>query len=65
MKVPSFDELDADQLKELIQSGSGKKSKKHSAKKSKQLPLNEEKCDEKSQPDEKRNVLSVGPTPSG
>lgn len=38
-KIPSFDELDADQLKELIQSGSVKKSKK----KSRKLPLKEEK----------------------
>jgi hypothetical protein len=37
MNVPSFDELDADQLKELIQTS------KKPAKKSKKLPLNEEK----------------------
>jgi hypothetical protein len=37
MKVPSFDELNADQLKELIQSS------KKPAKKSKKLPLHEEK----------------------
>ncbi|MBT5472615.1 MAG: hypothetical protein HOK41_18580 [Nitrospina sp.] len=43
MKVPSFDELDADQLKELIQSGSGKKSAKKSARKSRKLPLKEKK----------------------
>ncbi len=43
-KVPSFDELDANQLKELIQSGSGKAgSGKKSAKKSKKLPLKEKK----------------------
>jgi hypothetical protein len=45
MKVPSFDELDADQLKELIQTS------KKPAKKSKKLPLNEEKPIEKSQSD--------------
>jgi hypothetical protein len=28
MQVPSFDELNTDQLKELIQSGSGKKFRK-------------------------------------
>ncbi|MZH03987.1 MAG: hypothetical protein F3743_01120 [Nitrospinae bacterium] len=38
-KVLSFDELDADELKELIQSGSIKKP----AKKTKKLPLKEEK----------------------
>jgi hypothetical protein len=37
MKVPSFDELDADHLKELIQSS------KKPAKKSKKLPLKEKK----------------------
>jgi hypothetical protein len=37
MKVPSFDELNADQLKELIQTS------KKPAKKSKKLPLKEEK----------------------
>jgi hypothetical protein len=37
MKVPSFDELDADQLKELIQIS------KKPAKKSKKLPLEKEK----------------------
>ena len=47
-QLPSFDELDADQLKELIQAGSGKagsakKSKKNSLKKTRKLPLNEEK----------------------
>ncbi len=35
-KLPSFDELDADQLKELIQTS------KKPAKKSKKLPLKEE-----------------------
>jgi len=43
MKVPSFDELDADHLKELI------KSSKKPAKKSKKLPLKEEKPNKKSQ----------------
>ncbi|MFT4578136.1 MAG: hypothetical protein ACI8PD_000967 [Nitrospinales bacterium] len=43
MQVPSFDELDAVQLKELIQSS------KKPAKKSKKLPLQEEKANEKSQ----------------
>ena len=38
-RVLSFDELDADQLKELIQSGSSKKP----AKKTRKLPLKEEK----------------------
>jgi len=42
-KILSFDELDADQLKKLIQSGSIKKTKK----KSKKLPLKEEKPKEK------------------
>ncbi|HIJ51418.1 MAG TPA: hypothetical protein HPP54_10290 [Nitrospinae bacterium] len=37
MHVPSFDELDADQLKELIQTS------KKPAKQSKKLPLQEEK----------------------
>jgi len=66
MQVPSFDELDADQLKELIQSGagkvgSGKKSKKSSAKKIKKLPLDEEKSIEKTQPDaEKREDFYRG-----
>jgi hypothetical protein len=40
-KLPSFDELDADQLKELIQSS------KKSVKKSKKLPLKEEKPNRK------------------
>ena len=43
MKVPSFDELDADQLKELIQTS------KKPAKKSKKLPLKEEEPDKKPQ----------------
>jgi hypothetical protein len=43
MKVPSFDELDADHLKELIQTS------KKPAKKSKKLPLKEEEPNEKPQ----------------
>ena len=45
MHVPSFDELDADQLKELIQTS------KKPVKKSKKLPLQEEKTNEKSKSD--------------
>jgi hypothetical protein len=45
MKVPSFDELDADQLKELIQTS------KKPVKKPKKLPLKEEKNNEKSKSD--------------
>ena len=37
MKVPSFDELDADQVKELIQTG------KKPIKKSKKLPLDKKR----------------------
>ncbi len=44
-KLPSFDELDADQLKELI------KTSKKPAKKSKKLPLKEEEPNEKPQSD--------------
>jgi len=45
-KIPSFDELNADQLKELIQTS------KKPAKKSKKLPLKEEEPNEKPQSDE-------------
>ena len=41
-KIPSFDELDADQLKELIQSGSRKVDRRKN-KKTKRLPLQEER----------------------
>ncbi|MEK9627925.1 MAG: hypothetical protein VW455_02790 [Nitrospinota bacterium] len=42
-RVLSFDDLDADQLKELIQSGSDKKAHRKSKKKTQKLPLKEEK----------------------
>ncbi|MBC8285506.1 MAG: hypothetical protein H8E32_16965 [Nitrospinae bacterium] len=41
-KIPSFDELNADQLKELIKSGSGKVDRRKN-KKTKKLPLKDER----------------------
>lgn len=51
MKVPSFDEIDADKLKELIQSN------KKPAKKSKKLPLKEEKAKPESDGDKLKVVF--------
>lgn len=42
METPSFDELDADQLKELIKSGSGKVDRRKK-KKTQKLPLKDER----------------------
>ena len=42
MSTPSFDELNADQLKELIQSGSGKVDRRKK-KRTKKLPLQDER----------------------
>ena len=49
VQFPSFDELEADQLKQLIQSGFGKKPRNNSTKKTKNLPFKEKVLTEESQ----------------